>query len=108
MPRQIRLLFVGDGQLRSLLQHRVKMYELENIVQFAGWRPDAASLIRMADVLVLASRWEGLPNVLLEAQAAGTPVIASAVDGCLDLVDDQLTGRLFEPGNAERLATGLL
>lgn len=108
LPRQIRLLFVGDGQLRSLLQHRVKMYELENIVQFAGWRPDAASLIRMADALVLASRWEGLPNVLLEAQAAGTPVIASAVDGCLDLVDDQLTGRLFEPGNAERLATSLL
>jgi starch synthase (maltosyl-transferring) len=84
------------------------MYELEDVVKFTGWRSDAASLIRMADVLVLASRWEGLPNVILEAQAAGTPVIASAVDGCLDLVDDQLTGRLFEPGNAERLATGLL
>ena len=108
LPRQIRLLFVGDGRLRKLLQHRVRMSELEDVVQFAGWRPDAGSLIRMADVLVLASRWEGLPNVLLEAQAAGTPVITSAVDGCLDLVDDQLTGRLFEPGNAERLATGLL
>lgn len=108
LPRQIRLLFVGDGPLRSVLEHRVRMYELEDVVHFTGWRPDAASLIRMADVLVLASRWEGLPNVILEAQAVGTPVIASAVDGCLDLVDDQLTGRLFEPGNAERLATGLL
>lgn len=108
LPRQIQLLFVGEGPLRSLLEHRVRMYELEDVVKFTGWRSDAASLIRMADVLVLASRWEGLPNVILEAQAAGTPVIASAVDGCLDLVDDQLTGRLFEPGNAERLATGLL
>lgn len=107
LPRQIRLLFVGDGPLRSLLEHRVQANGLHDVVHFTGWRPDAASLIRMADVLVLPSRWEGLPNVILEAQAAGTPVIASAVDGCLDLIHDQLTGRLFEPGNAERLAAAL-
>ena len=108
LPRQVRLLLVGEGRLRSLLEQRVRVHGLEEVVQFAGWRQDAASLIRMADVVVLSSRWEGLPNVVLESQAAGTPVIASAVDGCLDLVDDQLTGRLFEPGNPERLATALL
>ena len=54
--------------------------------------------------IVLASNWEGLPNVILESQAAGLPVVASAVDGCLEVIDEGQTGRLFPPGDTQRLA----
>jgi starch synthase (maltosyl-transferring) len=60
--------------------------------------------MKTADVLVLASHWEGLPNVLLEAMAARLPVIASNVDGTSELLTDGVTGRVFPAGDVSRLA----
>ena len=63
--------------------------------------------MKAATVLVMASKWEGLPNVVLEAQAAGLPVVASAVDGCQEIIEDALTGRLFPAGDTAALASVL-
>ena len=62
------------------------------------------SLLSRADVLILASSSEGRPNVILEAMAAGLPVIASAIDGVTELVEDGATGLLFSSGDSEDLA----
>ena len=103
--RRIRLLFVGDGPLRGGIEQQVRTSGLAETVQVLGWRSDLWSLMKSADCLVLASHWEGLPNVILESQAAGLPVIASAVDGCQELVDDRMTGLLFPPGDTAALET---
>lgn len=102
-----RLVFIGEGELRSDLQRRVDELGLQSSVQLVGWRPDAWRLMKSANALLLASRWEGLPNVVLEAQAAGLPVVATAVDGTRELIQDRVTGRLAPPGDTKAIATAL-
>jgi glycosyltransferase involved in cell wall biosynthesis len=102
-----RLLYIGEGELRAELQQRVDNLGLQGSVQLPGWRPDVWRLMKSADALLLASHWEGLPNVILEAQAAGLPVVATAVDGTLELIQDQFTGRLAPRGDTKAMATAL-
>ena len=102
--RRVTLVFVGDGPLKSKLERRIMDDGLQESVRLLGHRCDVISIIKSADVLVLASRWEGLPNVILEAQAAELPVIASAVDGVTELIIDGKTGRLFSAGDVQQLA----
>jgi starch synthase (maltosyl-transferring) len=102
-----RLLFIGEGELRPELQRRVDELGLHHSVQLPGWRPDVWRLMKSANALVLASHWEGLPNVILEAQAAGLPVVATAVDGSQELIRDQLTGRLVPRGDINAMANAL-
>lgn len=99
-----KLVFVGDGPLQPVVEKLIRKKRLEDHVRLLGWRSDVASIMKAATVLVLASKWEGLPNVILESQAAGLPVVASAVDGCLEVIEDGQTGRLFPPGDTQRLA----
>ena len=99
-----KLVFVGDGPLLPAVEKLIRKKRLDDHVHLLGWRSDVASVMKAATVLVLASKWEGLPNVILESQAAGLPVVASAVDGCLDVIDEGRTGRLFPPGDTQRLA----
>ena len=101
---QRKLVFVGNGPVWPAVEKLIRKKQLGDQVLLLGWRTDVASLMKAATVLVLASRWEGLPNVILESQAAGLPVVASAVDGCLEVIDDGQTGRLFPPGDTPRLA----
>lgn len=103
-----KLIFVGDGPLRSALENQIQTRKLTEQVQVLGWRSDIASIMKSSTVLVLASKWEGLPNVILEAQAAGLPVVASAVDGCAELIEDGHTGRLFPSGDPQKMAGVLL
>ena len=102
-----RLIFIGEGELRPELQRRVDELGLHQSVQLPGWRPDVWRLMKSANVLVLASHWEGLPNVIMEAQAAGLPVVATAVDGSQELIQDQLTGRLVPRGDLHAMANAL-
>ena len=102
--RHRKLVFVGDGPLQPAVEKLILKKRLGDHVRLLGWRSDVASVMKAATVLVLASKWEGLPNVILESQAAGLPVVASAVDGCLEVIDDGQTGRLFPAGDTRRLA----
>lgn len=104
LRHRIKLVFVGDGPLQPALEQRIRDEGLQDSVRLLGHRADVVSIMKAADVLVLASRWEGLPNVILEAQAAGLPVIAASVDGVRELIVDRQTGRLFSVGDVRQLA----
>ncbi len=90
----VHLLMVGDGPLAPELRAWTHAKNLEKRIHFAGRQSNIAGLMRAADVFVLPSRWEGLPNVVLEAMAAGTPVVATAVEGIRDLLGDGRWGRV--------------
>ena len=102
--RNLHLLMVGDGPLAAELKDWTRAQRLDDRIHFAGWRPDVPSLLKAVDALVLPSRWEGMPNVVLEAMAAGRPVIATRVEGVRELVTDRETGLLVEPESVESLA----
>ena len=74
-------------------------------ISFLGFRQDRLSFLKGFDVFVLPSRLEGIPRCLMEAMAAGIPVIASDIPGCNDLVSSGKTGFLFEPENPDKLAS---
>lgn len=93
----LHLLFVGDGPLRRRAERFVRRNALASRVHFAGYRNDVPRLMRAADCLVLASLWEGMPNVVLEAMAAGLPVVSTDVEGVRELIEDGRTGRIVSP-----------
>jgi len=93
----VRFEIVGDGPLREALVARTTARGVSHAVAFRGYQEDVASQLARADVFVLPSRSEAAPNALLEAMAAGLPVVASAVGGNLEVVDDGRTGLLVSP-----------
>lgn len=100
-----RLTIIGDGPEQARLQALVERSGLRERVEFTGAVPPQAIAERLAqaDVFVLASRSEGRPNAVLEAMAAGLPVIASNIPGVDELVEHGTTGFLFNPDSVDNL-----
>ena len=94
----------GEGPLRERIGQLALEAGVMADMHFLGVRSDTARLMQAADFLVLPSRFEGLSNALLEAMAAGCPVIASAVGGTPELIEDGRNGLLFTPGSADALS----
>ena len=108
----IHLWIAGEGPLRDDLARQADRLCLNGRVRFLGWREDVPALMRTADFLVCPSRHEPLGNVVIEAWAAGLPVIATASDGPATLIHDGSSGLLVplpeEPGGgAEALAAAM-
>jgi teichuronic acid biosynthesis glycosyltransferase TuaC len=103
------LLIVGDGPDRALLQQAISDLGLVAQVRLVGTVPNAdlARWYSAADVLVLASSREGWPNVLLEAMACGTPVVASAVGGIPEVLASRQVGRLVTQRSPEGFAAAM-
>lgn len=101
------LLIVGDGPDRAALQRQVDGFQLRQRVTFVGRRDDVPQLLAGSLALVLPSRWEGMPNVVLEAMAAAKPVIATRVEGTQELVQPGRTGWLVPVDDAAALAGAL-
>jgi glycosyltransferase involved in cell wall biosynthesis len=80
------LIFVGDGPLREQLDQRVVELGLAERVRFVGWQPNVPAILAASELLLLPSRWEGMPNVVLEAMAAGKPVVATRAEGVCELL----------------------
>lgn len=114
MPRvlasqpDLRLLLFGAGALESRLRQQVARLGFPERVVFAGLRPDLLSFLGHIDVLVHPARREGLGVALLEAQAAGVPVVAYATAGVAEAVSDRMTGLLVPEGDADALASAIL
>ena len=82
------LLLVGDGEQRAKLEQRAKELNIADRVHLAGWRPDVLEILAASSLLVLPSKWEGMPNVVLQAMALGLPVLATSVEGTCELLGD--------------------
>ncbi len=95
---------IGDGSERARLEQRARERGVAHAFTFAGHCEDVPSRLANADVFVLPSRSEAFPNAVLEAMAAGLPVIASAVGGILEVVEDGHTGLLTAPADVAGLA----
>jgi len=105
---EARLLLVGDGPLRVSLRKQVEDFGMAERVLFAGGREDVPSLLWAADVFVLPSLREGMPNAVLEAMAAGLPVVATRVGGTPECVADGESGLLVPPDDSHALAHAVL
>jgi glycosyltransferase involved in cell wall biosynthesis len=81
---------------------------LERRIQFLGWQPDIAAVLKKLDIVLLTSHWEGLPVVIIESLASGLPVVATKVGGVPELVIDGVNGFLSAKGDCEKLAKDLL
>jgi glycosyltransferase involved in cell wall biosynthesis len=97
-----RLLLAGDGPLRAPLERQARALGIAERVLFLGVRRDVARLLAAADAFVLASAYEGNPLTVMEAMAAGKPVIATAV-GCVPELVVEGAGRVVPPGDAAAL-----
>jgi glycosyltransferase involved in cell wall biosynthesis len=100
----LRAFLVGEGPLREDLLRQIERKELQGTLTLLGRRHDVPDLMRLASVLLLTSRFEGMPNVAMEAQALGVPVVGTAVGGTPDVVADGRTGFLVRPGDTAGLA----
>lgn len=103
----LRFRWVGDGPLRADVEREVDEAGLGDRVELVGSRHDIARELGEFDLFVLSSRFEGLPRTLMEATAAGVPVVATDVGGVGELVRHGDTGLLVEPGNPTALAEAI-
>ena len=104
----LRLTVVGDGPLRASLESQAASLGLADRVTFTGARDDTPDLMRSFDVFVLPSVNEGISNTILEAMATGLPVVAGRVGGNPELVENGVTGCLYDPARLDALEQALL
>jgi glycosyltransferase involved in cell wall biosynthesis len=104
----VKFWIVGDGPLKQTLLDRVNARGLSSRFTFFGQRNDVPALLAVSDLFVLPSRTEASPNSVIEAMAAGLPVIATRVGGIPELVEDGHTGRLIDPDAPDALADAVL
>jgi glycosyltransferase involved in cell wall biosynthesis len=102
-----RLLIAGSGELQEQLQRIARELEIEDSVVFLGLRRNVIPLLQEAWGFVLPSRWEGMPNALLEAMACEVPCISTRVSGSEDIIVNGVNGLLVEPEQPEELAQAM-
>jgi glycosyltransferase involved in cell wall biosynthesis len=101
----LSFVIAGEGTLRERMVTRARELGLAARVAFVGTTDDVPALLASLDQFWLTSDWEGTPNVVLEAMAAGLPVVATAVGGTPEIVDDGNTGLLIPRGDQAALVS---
>ena len=103
----MRLLIVGDGPLRAMLGDQARAEGVEDRVRFAGWCEDVPAMLAGMDAYVCSSESEGMNNALLEAMAAGLPIIATDVGDNAAVLRNEIEGLIVEPGSVTAMARSL-
>jgi glycosyltransferase involved in cell wall biosynthesis len=105
----VTLVLAGDGSERAALEQRARELGIADRVRFLGAidRPAVLEVLRAGDASVLSSSWENFPHAVVEALAVGTPVIATAVGGVTEIVQDGVNGLLVPSGDAPALAAAI-
>jgi glycosyltransferase involved in cell wall biosynthesis len=104
---EAKFLIVGDGTLRSDLEEEARQLGVAKDVVFTGERRDVPRLYELMDVKVISSTYEGTTLTVFEAMAAGTPVVATTVDGVEEVVEDGSTGLLASPKDSAAIAVAV-
>ena len=104
----LRLLIAGDGEERNMLENLAQELGVADVVRFAGWVSDTDSYYQALDINTLTSLSETFPYALTEGARAGLPTVASRVGGVPYLIENGVTGFLFEAGDADGLAKHLV
>ena len=110
-PLFVMVGFAEDAELQQRLRQKIAVFGLSDRIRFLGNRDDMASVYAALDIVVAPSRWEGFGMMLIEAMAAGRPIVATRVGAIPEIVRDGRTGVLVEPRDAQALAraiTGML
>jgi glycosyltransferase involved in cell wall biosynthesis len=102
-----RLAIAGRGPQQEELQRQARDLGIAQRVTFLGVRHDIPALLGAADAFVLSSAWEGMPNVVMEALASATPVVATQVGGVQELVEPGESGLLVKPGDPNALSAAM-
>ncbi len=106
--RDLQLVVCGQGPLEGALRNQIQQLRLTDRVQLTGYRANPYPELRTADLFVLPSLWEGLPNTLLEAVALGMPVVAAdCPTGPREILEDGRLGKLVPPGDPIALADAI-
>jgi glycosyltransferase involved in cell wall biosynthesis len=107
--RPMRLVIVGDGEERARLCALAQQLGVNQEVLLVGFDPNPYRYMRRASVFVLSSRWEGLPNVLIEAMACGAPVVSTdCPSGPREILEDGKWGKLVPVGDPDKLAEAII
>jgi glycosyltransferase involved in cell wall biosynthesis len=101
---KLRILIAGVGHLQGEIEQAIKSLGLEERVVLLGLRSDVPALMSIASLLLLTSTHEGMPNVVMEAQVLGLPVVATRTGGTPDIVADGVTGYVRVVGDVPQLA----
>lgn len=104
----VRLVLVGDGELRAKIESMIERHRLHDCVHLSGWRRDIPAVMHAFDIFLLTSHWEGLPRVLLEARVAGLPIVATQVGGADEVVVGGAIGELCQAGDINGLANAII
>jgi glycosyltransferase involved in cell wall biosynthesis len=104
----VHLLIAGEGPQREQLRKRIGELSTGERIHLLGRQEDIAGLMRSSAAFVLASRWEGMPNVMLEAMAAGLPIVATRVEGVPELIEHEISGLIIRPGAVAALKDAML
>jgi glycosyltransferase involved in cell wall biosynthesis len=107
LVEEAKLVLVGDGPERGRLEALAESLGISGRVHLAGYREDVWPWLAACDVFALSSEWEGMPNAVLEAMAAGLPVVATRVGGTPDVVVEGVTGYLVPSDDPLALARAL-
>ncbi len=103
-----QFLLIGDGALRTEIERLIKELNLEKKVILTGWRKDIPQILRIVNILVLTSRWEGLPRVFPEAMASELPIVATKVDGAPEAIEEGVNGFLISVGDIRGMAEKII
>ena len=103
----VRFVVVGEGPLRAVLEQMIEDAGLTERVLLVGWVRDARRVYAAFDIAVQASDTEGLPNVVLEAAAAGVPIVATDAGGTNEIIESEWTGLIVGVGDEQGLAAAV-
>ena len=104
----VRLLIVGEGRLKAVMERKIAELGLQKNVLLTGFREDIPEILSIADISLHMSLWEGTPLAIIEAMTSGKAVIATAVGGVPEMIDNGVNGILIEPQNTGELAKWLI
>jgi glycosyltransferase involved in cell wall biosynthesis len=105
--KNVHLVIVGTGELEEMVKESATELNLEDRIHLLGFRKDIPDLMRTFDIFLLPSLWEGFGIVLIEAMAAGKPVVATNTSSIPEIVEDGRSGILVPPENAEAISDAL-